>query len=254
MSLLSLSPLLSSLFISYANRVAALESASAIPSPESEEWKTLQTTVATLREENERLESETRETAGKLEAAEASQEAFRSQVLSLKEVNTTQQGDINSLRAELSEAEDKYSRLMVDLKAEKANLQVQVMDLEAQRGELKETVVEQQIKISKFERRMSDHVPTPTYSLPPLLPPGAILDPSNSESNSPILYVPPPQAQVVPCPPLAPIPVPNPYGKNEPTVILPPSDRHRERGPVGKGPRRPPSLCVVKVPVPGPQH
>jgi len=126
MSLLSLSPLLSSLFISYANRVAALESASAAPSPESEEWKTLQTTITTLREENERLESEAREMAGKLEAAEASQEAFRSQVLSLKEANTAQQDDVKSLRAELSEAEDKYTQLSV----EKAALQIRAMNLE----------------------------------------------------------------------------------------------------------------------------
>jgi len=130
MSLLSLSPLLSSLFISYASRVAALESASTAPSPESEEWKTLQSTIATLREENERLESETREVAGKLEMAEASQEAFRSQVLSLKEVNAAQRDDIDSLRAEFSEAKDKYSRLTDDSIAERAALQVRVLDLE----------------------------------------------------------------------------------------------------------------------------
>ena len=130
MSLLSLSPLLSSLFVSYANRVAALESASATPSPESEEWKALQTTVTALREENEKLRLDAREIAEKLEVAGASQEAFRSQIASLKEVNTTQQDDIKSVRAELSEAKDKYNRLKVDSDAEKAALEVQVLDLE----------------------------------------------------------------------------------------------------------------------------
>lgn len=130
MSLLSLSPLLSSLFVSYANRVAALESASATPSPESEEWKALQTTVTALREENEKLRLEAREIAEKLEVAGASQEAFRSQIASLKEVNTTQQDDIKSVRAELSEAKDKYDRLKVDSDAEKAALEAQVLDLE----------------------------------------------------------------------------------------------------------------------------
>jgi len=130
MSLLSLSPLLSSLFISYANRAAALESAPATPSPESEEWKTLQATIVTLREENEKLKLETREAAGKLEAAEASQEAFRSQVSSLREVNTTQRDDIESLRAELVETRDKYDRLVVSSNAEKAALEAQVLDLE----------------------------------------------------------------------------------------------------------------------------
>ena len=130
MSLLASSPLLSSLFISYANRAAALESPSAIPSPEGEEWKALQTTIATLREEDEKLKSRAREIAGRLVTAEASQEAFRSQVTSLKEVNTTQQDDIKSLRAELSGVKDKYDRLAVDSIAEKAALQTQVLDLE----------------------------------------------------------------------------------------------------------------------------
>ena len=134
MSLLSLSPLLSSLFISYADRAAALESASATPSPESKEWKTLQATIVTLQEENEKLKSENHEMARELRAVEASQGAFCSQVSSLKEVNTTQQDDIRSLRADLAEAKDKYNRLVVDSNAEKAALQVQVLDLEVGLG------------------------------------------------------------------------------------------------------------------------
>jgi predicted RNase H-like nuclease (RuvC/YqgF family) len=133
MSLLTLNPLLSSLFISYANRAAALESASATPSSVSEEWKALQTTIATLREENEKLKSENREMARGLEAAEASQETFRSQVLSLKEANMTQQDDITSLRAELAEVKDKHDRFVVDSNAERASLQIQVLDLEEEK-------------------------------------------------------------------------------------------------------------------------
>ena len=130
MSLLSLSPLLSSLFISYADRATALESALATPSPESEEWKVLQATVTALREENEKLKLEAREMAGKLEAAEATHGAFRSQVSNLKQVNTIQQDDIASLRAESSEARSKYDRLVVDSSAQVTALQTQVSDLE----------------------------------------------------------------------------------------------------------------------------
>jgi len=130
MSLLSLSPLLSSLFISYASRAAALESTSATPSLESEEWKALQTTITILQEENDKLKSTNREMMGKLAAAEASQEAFRSQVSSLKEVYTAQQDDIKSLQEELVEARGRYDRLVVDSNAEKAALQIQVLDLE----------------------------------------------------------------------------------------------------------------------------
>jgi len=126
MSLLSLSPLLSSLFLSYANRAATLESASTTPSPISEEWKTLQATVTALREENEKLKLETREMANKLKAAEASQEAFRSQVSNLNGVNATQREDIESLRAECSKIQDEHDRLMVDSNAQ----MVRVLDLE----------------------------------------------------------------------------------------------------------------------------
>ena len=121
MSLLSLSPLFSGLFVSYADRVAALESASATISPESEERKIFQATIAALQKENEKVKSE---------AAEASQEALRSQVSYLKEVNMTQQDSIKSLRAELVEARDRHDRLMVDSNAEMAALQIRALDLE----------------------------------------------------------------------------------------------------------------------------
>jgi FtsZ-binding cell division protein ZapB len=127
-ALLSLSPLLSTLFVSYANRATALESA--VSSPESEEWTGLQATITALQEEVEKLRSEKLEMAGGLEVAAASREAFRSQTSSLEEVNTTQQGDIKSLRAELAEAKDRHDRFMVDSNAERAALQVRVLDLE----------------------------------------------------------------------------------------------------------------------------
>ena len=130
MTLLSLSPLLSSLFISYANRAAALESASATPSLDGEERKALQDSIVALREENEKLRSENLGVVGELRSAVASQEAFRSQVSSLKEVNTAQQEDLKILREELAEAEGKYDRLTVDSNAETAALQTHVLDLE----------------------------------------------------------------------------------------------------------------------------
>ena len=82
MELLSSSPLLASLFVSYANQAAALESASAIPSPESEEWKALQNTTAALQEEVEKLKSENIEIVERSKASVDSQEAFRSRLSS----------------------------------------------------------------------------------------------------------------------------------------------------------------------------
>ena len=129
-ALLSLSPLLSSLFVSYANRAAALESASATPSPDGEERKALQDSIVALREENEKFRLENLEMAGELKATAASQEAFRSQVSSLKEVNTTQQEEIKLLRDELAEAQGKYDRLTLDSNAESVAFRIQVLDLE----------------------------------------------------------------------------------------------------------------------------
>lgn len=130
LSLLSLSPLLSSLFVSYASRAGARGSLSATAFADSEEWKTLQDTIATLREENEKLKLETREMVRKLEMAEASQEMLRSQVSSLNEANMAHQEDVKSLRAENVETKEKYNRIVADLEAEKATLKVQISDLE----------------------------------------------------------------------------------------------------------------------------
>jgi len=120
MTLLSSSRFLTSLFVSYANQAAAFESSSATPSPESAEWKALQDTIAALQEEIKKLKSDT----------EASLEAFRSQVSSLKEVNTSQENDIKSLREELIETKEKYDRPTVDSDTEMIALRNLVSDLE----------------------------------------------------------------------------------------------------------------------------
>jgi len=119
MALLSSSPMLASLFVLYAKQAAVLESAPATPPPESEEWKALQNTTATLREEIKELTKE-------LESAKA----FRSQVSSLEAINTTQQDDIKFLRAELAGDKERYDQHMVDSNAEKTALQIRVLDLE----------------------------------------------------------------------------------------------------------------------------
>ena len=134
MALLSSSPLLASLFVSYANRAAAFESASAIPSLEREEWMALQNTITTLQEEIKDLTSENCEMAERLESAEASREAFRSQVSSLKEVNATQQADIKTLWADLTEINGKYDRFVADSNTEKTALQTRVLDVEVRLG------------------------------------------------------------------------------------------------------------------------
>lgn len=133
MTLLSSSPLLASLFISYANQAAAFESST--PPTESEEWKALENTVSRLQEEIDKLRPENIEMRERLAAAGASLEAFRSQVASLKEVNVAQQLDIKSLQTELLEFKDKYDRLAENSTAERDALQSAVSDFMVSSGQ-----------------------------------------------------------------------------------------------------------------------
>ena len=127
-ALLSSSPLLASIFVSYAHQAAALESST--PSTENEEWKALENTISRLQEEIDKLKPENLETAARLVITAASLEAFRSQVTSLKEVNVAQQHDIDSLRTEVAESQDKYNLLAENSHAERNTLQSIVSDLE----------------------------------------------------------------------------------------------------------------------------
>jgi len=114
-----------------------------------------------------------------LEAAAASQEAFRSQISALKEVNTTQQNNIMMLQGELLNSKSEYDRLLVDSNADRAALQARISDLETQRTELREAVVEQQVKISKLERQ----VPGGISGGPPDAPPESTKLPKANGKN-----------------------------------------------------------------------
>ena len=116
----------------------------------------------------------------KLEMTEASHEMLRSQVSSLDEANATHRENIKSLQTELVEIKEKYNRDVTCLEAEKGALRVKVSDLEVgleltdreqdaifdalcegqgQRGQLRDTVVKQQIRVSRLERPMVDGTP-----------------------------------------------------------------------------------------------
>ena len=117
-SLLSLSPSLATLLLSYSNRV------------EIQNRRAFSEAIIQLLEENQRLKSEAPEMVQRLRATEASQKTVRSQLSSLREAGATHQNAIDSLREELVEVEDKYDRFMADSNAEKAALHLQVLDLE----------------------------------------------------------------------------------------------------------------------------
>ena len=130
MSLLSSSPLLSSLFISYATRISALESSSPAPPLDDEERKALQSSIIALKKVNEKLELEHSKVVRKLEAGNASQEAFRSQMSFLEDANATQREENKTLRRELVEVKCLYDQFVTDSNAEKTAHRVRIMDLE----------------------------------------------------------------------------------------------------------------------------
>ena len=127
-ALLSSSPLLASLFVSYANQAAAFETTT--PSTETEEWKALEKMISTLQEELDKLKPENLKMTESLETATASLEAFRSQVASLKETNAQQKQVIDSLRADLFESRLEYTLLVEDSSAERDTLRSTISDLE----------------------------------------------------------------------------------------------------------------------------
>ena len=141
---LSASPLLSIHFVSYANRAAALGSASSTPSPESEERRDLQTTTppTTPPESKERkglqttISPESEEQKDLQTAISPESEgrkdlqttivALREEIGKLKQENLEVTGQLEVAVA----SKEKYDRLVVDLNAERATLQRQVSNLE----------------------------------------------------------------------------------------------------------------------------
>jgi small-conductance mechanosensitive channel len=121
MLLLSSSPMLAALLLSYSSRT------------ETEKRIAFRETIIKSLEENQRLKSEAVGMARRFRAAAAAQKTVRSQLSSLKGVSMVQQDAIASLREQLDQVEDRYDRLMVGSNAEKAALHVQILDLEVHR-------------------------------------------------------------------------------------------------------------------------
>ena len=83
MSLLSASPLLSSLFLTYANRAAALDGPAA-PSPVDVEWTEMKTLNNRLQEEVTLLRDQLNKETDRAKVAEDCVEALRAQLSSVK--------------------------------------------------------------------------------------------------------------------------------------------------------------------------
>ena len=107
MSLLAASPLLSSLFLTYANRAATLDGPSA-PSPIDTEWMEMKSLNNRLQEEVMSLRAQLDKEMDRAKTAEDCVEALRVQLSSVKDVNRDLETAVSNGRARLEAVTSEY--------------------------------------------------------------------------------------------------------------------------------------------------
>ena len=108
MSLLAASPLLSSLFLTYANKAATLDGPQA-PSPIDVEWADMNAMNAHLQEEVAALRAQLAKEADRAKMAEDCVEALRAQLSSVKDANRTLETTVSNEQARSEAAISDYA-------------------------------------------------------------------------------------------------------------------------------------------------
>ena len=108
MSLLSASPLLSSLFLTYAKRAATLDGPPS-PSPIDAEWTEMKTMNARLQGEVASLRAQLNKETDRAKIAEDCVEALRAQLSTVKSTNRDLEIILSDGRTELEEITSKYA-------------------------------------------------------------------------------------------------------------------------------------------------
>lgn len=108
MSLLAASPLLSSLFLAYANKAATLDGP-APPSPIDLEWTEMKALNNRLQEEVASLRAQLDKETDRAKTAEDCVEALRAQLSSVKDVNRDLETTVSTERARLDAIESEYT-------------------------------------------------------------------------------------------------------------------------------------------------
>ena len=109
MSLLAASPLLSSLFLTYANRAATLDGPPT-PSPIDIEWVEMKTQNSRLQEEVALLRAQLNKETDRAKMAEDCVEALRSQLSSVKNANRDLETELSCERATLGAVTSEYAQ------------------------------------------------------------------------------------------------------------------------------------------------
>ena len=108
MSLLAASPLLSSLFLTYANRAAALDGPPT-PSPIDREWSEMKALNSSLQEEVTSLRAQLEKEAVRAKAAEDCVEALRAQVSSFRDTTHALEVEVSNEHAKLEAITSEYA-------------------------------------------------------------------------------------------------------------------------------------------------
>jgi chromosome segregation ATPase len=129
MSLLAASPLLSSLFLTYANRAATLDG-SPTPSPIDKEWAEMKASNKSLQDEVESLRAQLHKETERAKAAEDCVDALRAQLSSVKNANCDLETALVDERVKLGEITTEYEEHKKEATRTIAELRVN-MDKEA---------------------------------------------------------------------------------------------------------------------------
>jgi len=177
MSLLSASPLLSSLFLTYANRAATLDGPAA-PSPIDVEWTEMKELNSRLQEEVASLRDQLNKELDRAKVAEDCVEALRAQLSSVKSANRDLETEVSDERARLDKITSEYLTHKKETKNTIAELR-NTVDKEAvscpisptrdpltpqqsARAALSQVIAEQQISLAQLKEQNESPCPPPT--------------------------------------------------------------------------------------------
>ena len=178
MSLLSASPLLSSLFLTYANRAATLDGPAA-PSPIDVEWAEMKTLNNRLQEEVALLRDQLNKETDRTKVAEDCVEALRAQLSSVKCANRDLETEALDERTKLDAITSEYVAYKREAKDTIAELR-NTVDKEAvsypksptgdltltpqqsARAALSQVIAEQQISLAQLKERNESPRPPPS--------------------------------------------------------------------------------------------
>ena len=181
MSLLAASPLLSSLFLTYANRAAALDGPPT-PSPIDEEWSEMKALNTHLQEEVASLRAQLEKETDRANTAEDCVEAFRAQIASLKDANRDLEEGMSDERTNLrmmsllqAKHEKEAASTIAELRSvvEKEAVSnvhslreiTQLTSGQGARAALSQVIADQQISLAQLKEK--NESPSPLAHTPP---------------------------------------------------------------------------------------